>query len=124
MEKFEERSRALVGDTAFITMLIFPLLWATFDNPLFSLSYLLGATFGLAYTYGLGKYVATIGGSIDDANSTEGAGVGGARFAFLILLFVFVGKFRSYGLIEIPSIMGFFTYQIASLTQGLREIND
>jgi hypothetical protein len=54
----------------------------------------------------------------------QGAGVGQARFAFLILLFIFVGKFRSFGLLEIPSIMGFFTYQLASLSQGLREIND
>jgi hypothetical protein len=28
-----------------------------------------------------------------------------------------VGKLRVHGLIEIPSILGFFTYQIASLTQ-------
>ena len=52
------------------------------------------------------------------------AGVGEARFAFLILLFIFVGKFRSQGLLEIPSIAGFFTYQIASLRQGLKEYND
>ena len=66
----------------------------------------------------------TIGGSVDDTEEMQGAGVGQARFAFLILLFIFVGKFRSQGLQEIPSIFGFFTYQIASLSQGLREIDD
>ena len=73
------------------------------------------------YAYGLGKYVEVVGGTIDDARAVEGAGVGQARFAFLILLFVFVGKYRSYGLQEIPSIAGFFTYQLATLSQGLKE---
>ena len=61
--------------------------------------------------------------SLDDVDF-EGSGVGQARFSFLIILFVSVGKFRSQGLLEIPSIMGFFTYQLASLNQGLREIDD
>jgi hypothetical protein len=122
--KYEQRASALVGDTAFFSLLVFPILWLCFDNPLFSVSYLLGALLGLAYVYGLGKYVATLGGSVDDARSLQGAGVGEARFAFLILLFVFVGKFRSYGLVEIPCISGFFTYQLASLSQGLKEFND
>jgi len=72
----------------------------------------------------LGKYVETIGGSVQDGEDVRGAGVGQARFAFLILLILFVGKFRSQGLLEIPSISGFFTYQLASLAQGLREIDD
>lgn len=124
MKKYEERAQGLVGDTFFLSLMVFPLLWLCFDNPLFSASYLLGASFGLAYVYGLGKYVASLGGSVDDASAIQGAGVGQARFAFLILLFIFVGKFRSYGLVEIPCIAGFFTYQLASLTQGLKEIND
>jgi hypothetical protein len=85
---------------------------------------LFGSVFGLAYAYGLGKFVETIGASVDDTESLQGAGVGTARFAFLILLILFVGKFRSSGLSEIPSILGFFTYQLASLSQGLREIDD
>ena len=124
MIKYQQRADALVADTAFFSFLIFPLLWLCFDNPLFSLSYLLGASFGLAYCYGLGKYVATLGGSVDDVDALQGAGVGEARFAFLILLFIFVGKFRSAGLVELPCIAGFFTYQLASLSQGLKEIND
>lgn len=124
MQKYQERANLLVGDTAFFTFLIFPVLWLCFDNPLFSLSYLLGATFGLAYCYALGKSVANLGGSVDDLDALQGAGVGEARFAFLILLFIFVGKFRSEGLVEIPCIGGFFTYQLASLSQGLKEFND
>ncbi len=77
-----------------------------------------GALFGLAYSYGLGKYVETLGGSAENAGEVQGAGVGQARFAFLILLFVIVGKFRTQGLQEIPAILGFFTYQLATLSQG------
>ena len=124
LEKFRRRSFALVSDTFYFSILIASLLWLVAPNPFVAISYLFGALAGTAYSYGLGKYVETIGGSIDDAEAGEGAGVGSARFAFLILLFVVVGKFRSQGLLEIPSIMGFFTYQLASLGQGLREIDD
>lgn len=84
---------------------------------------MLGATLGTAYTYGLGKFVETIGGSAYDVEDLKGSGVGSARFAFLILLFVFVGKFRTVGLQEIPAIMGFFTYQLSTLSQGLKDAN-
>jgi hypothetical protein len=123
-EKYEQLQRALLGDTVFFAAIIFSLLWLACDNPFVSFSYVFGATFGLAYTYGLSKYVATLGGSIEDAADIQGAGVGQARFAFLLLLFILVGKLRVYGLIEIPSIMGFFTYQIASLSQALRDASE
>ena len=122
-DKFAKRRLALTSDTFYFSILISSALWIIFPNPFVTLSYLFGAISGTAYSYGLGKYVESIGGSIDDAK-IEGAGVGQARFAFLILLFVVVGKYRSQGLLEIPSIMGFFTYQLASLNQGLREIDD
>lgn len=121
--KFAERRLALTSDTFYFSILIGSLLWLVSPNPFVTISYLFGALSGTAYSYGLGKYVESIGGSIDD-EGVEGAGIGQARFAFLILLFVVVGKFRSQGLLEIPSIMGFFTYQLASLSQGLREIDD
>ena len=66
----------------------------------------------------------TIGGVATEAEAIKGAGVGQARFAFLILLFIFVGKFRSYGLMEVPTILGFFTYQLGSLFQGMRATDD
>lgn len=120
-KNYDKIQTALVTETAFFSALIFSLLWLASDNPFAPLSFLFGSIFGTMYTYGLGKYVSTVGGSIDDAGAVEGAGVGQARFAFLIVLFIFLGKFRPYGLQEIPSIMGFFTYQLASLSQGLKE---
>ena len=123
-EKFAKRRLALVNETLLFSTLIFAFLWLIGSNPFTAISYAFGATLGTAYSYGLGKYVETIGGSAEDVEDLQGAGVGQARFAFLILLFVFVGKFRAFGLQEIPSIMGFFTYQIASLSQGLREYDD
>jgi hypothetical protein len=72
------------------------------------------------YTF-IGKYVENIGGSAYDAESGKGAGIGEARFAFLILLFVLVGKFQSAGLMAVPTIAGFFTYQLASLSQGFKQ---
>jgi len=120
-QSFAKVQNGLVIESVFITSLLFSLLWLACDNPFVPLSYVFGSVFGVAYAYGLGKYVSSVGGTIDDAAAVEGAGVGQARFAFLIMLFIFVGKFRSYGLLEIPSIMGFFTYQLASLSQGLKE---
>ena len=124
LEKFAARRAALIDDTAMFIALIFCALWSFFENPFVAFSYTFGSLMGLAYAYGLGKYVESIGGSADDTDSVQGAGLGQARFAFLILLFVIVGRFRSDGLLEIPAILGFFTYQLASLSQGLREIND
>ncbi|KAL7456018.1 hypothetical protein ACHAWC_007544, partial [Mediolabrus comicus] len=86
-EKFAQRRMALVSDTAYFSVLIACLLWIVSANPFVTISYLFGTMSGTAYAYGLGKYVETIGGSIDDAE-IEGAGIGQARFAFLILLFV------------------------------------
>ncbi len=120
-KSFAKVQNGLLVESVFITSLLFSLLWLACDNPFVPLSYVFGSAFGVAYAYGLGKYVETVGGTIDDASAVEGAGVGQARFAFLILLFIFVGKFRAYGLLEIPSIMGFFTYQLASLSQGLKD---
>jgi len=122
--KYEERLFALVSDSAFFSVLIFSAFWIFSASPSTPLSYLFGALLGTAYSYGLGKYVGMIGGSIDDEGAIAGAGVGQARFAFLILLFIFVGKFRSQGLQELPTIGGFFTYQLASLSQGLKEYDD
>lgn len=111
----------LVIETFYFSTIFFCGIWALVPNPYTGVSYLLGAVLGTAYTYGLGKYVETLGGNAYDSEDIKGSGVGSARFAFLILLFIFVGKFRSQGLQEIPAIMGFFTYQLASLSQGLKD---
>jgi hypothetical protein len=127
MQKYRQRAQGLVKDTTFISFLLFCFLWMIQENPWVPISYLLGTTCGIAYTFGLSKYVETVGQTVDDVmkqDNTPGTGFGAARFAFLIILFILVGQYRSYGLLEIPSIFGFFTYQIASLSQGLRDIND
>jgi hypothetical protein len=121
-EIFARRRIGLVSDTAYFIVLIFAALWSLCDSPLTPISYVFGSIFGLAYSYGLGKYVETIGGSAFEDGAIEGAGVGQARFAFLIALFIIVGKVPA--LQEIPAIAGFFTYQLGSLSQGLKEIND
>lgn len=123
-KQYDDVRNTLLGDTVFLAVIMGSLLWLSCDNPYVTFSYEFGTAFGLAYTYGLSKYVETIGGSADDVEALQGAGVGQARFAFLILLFVLVGKLRAYGLIEIPSIAGFFTYQLASLAQALRDVSE
>lgn len=124
LEKYRRRSATFVSDTAFFAAIIFAFLWTVSSTPLTALSHLFGASLGTAYSYGLTKYVESLGGSADEADDVQGAGVGQARFAFLVLLFIIVGKFRGEGLQEIPSIAGFFTYQIASLFQALREYDE
>ena len=119
--KYQNQVFALVSETLYFSIIIFSAIWLFSPNPFTAFSYMLGAALGTAYTYGLGKYVETIGGSAYDEEDVKGSGVGSARFAFLIVLFIFVGKFRTAGLQEIPAIMGFFTYQLSSLSQGLKD---
>jgi len=46
-----------------------------------------------------------------------------ARFAFLILLFLLIGKFK--GSIEpVPAIGGFFTYFVAAISQSFEIYDD
>lgn len=123
-DTFTQRRNYLLGDTAYVSVLIFAVLWG-FANTVFTpISFAFGSTCGLAYSFALTKFVGSLGGSFDDEDAVEGAGIGQARFAFLFLLILFIGKYRSFGLQEIPSILGFFTYQIATLGQGLRETDE
>ena len=124
MDTFARRRDYLLGDTVYISVLIFAALWGFANSAFTPISFAFGSLCGLAYSYGLSKFVESLGGSFEDGDAVEGAGVGQARFAFLFLLVLFIGKYRSLGLQEIPSILGFFTYQLATLVQGLREIND
>lgn len=119
--KYQNQVVSLVAETFYFSIVLFSIIWLVVPNPFTAISYMLGASLGTAYTYGLGKYVETIGGSAFDQDDVKGSGVGSARFAFLIMLFILVGRFRSDGLQEIPAIFGFFTYQISSLSQGLKD---
>jgi hypothetical protein len=118
---YKEKSNALLGDTAYFTLIIACGLWLVFDNPWVAGSYSLGAVFGLFYAYGLSQYVQSIGG--ENMNTSEGS-TGSARFALLVLLIFLVGKFRSVGLLEIPTITGFFTYQVAAFRQGIKDMDE
>jgi hypothetical protein len=128
-EMFKQKRLALVYDTAYISALIFATCWLLSNDPFTAWSYLPGAVLGLAYSYGLGKSVEKIGANpmdlVDNNSGKEeaGSGLGDARFAFLILLFLLLGKFQSQGLQPLPAIAGFFTYQLASLKQGLQEMD-
>jgi hypothetical protein len=127
-EMFKQKRLALVYDTAYISALIFATCWLISNDPYTAWSYLPGAVLGLAYSYGLGKSVEKIGANpmdlVDNSGKEEaGSGFGDARFAFLILLFLLLGKFQSQGLQPLPAIAGFFTYQLASLKQGLQEMD-
>ena len=123
-DQYNEKASALVNETFYFSVIIFSCLWALSSSPFTPISYFLGAMLGTAYTYGLGKYVSSLGGNAFDIEDVQGSGVGNARFAFLIVLFIFIGKFRGAGLQEIPAIMGFFTYQISSLSQGLKDASE
>ena len=117
MEKFAKRQQGLLSDTVYFSILVFSVLWGVATSPFTAFSYAFGAALGLAYSYGLSTYVASLGQDIDE-EPVEGAGVGQARFAFIALLMLFIGKFRGEGLQELPAILGFFTYQLGSLSQG------
>lgn len=119
-EKYRKKVFALVTETLYFSAIIFSAIWFLSPNPFTAISYLLGATLGTAYTYGLGKSVEALGGSAYDAEDLKGSGVGSARFAFLIVLFIFVGRFRSAGLQEIPAIMGFFHISVFNLESRLK----
>merc|ERR1711862_953207 len=91
--KYAKRASQLLQDTAYFSLLIFSTLWC-FSNTVFTpISYFFGAFCGIAYTLGLSKYVETLGDS-DAMENIEGVGLGQARFAFLVLLFILLGKYR------------------------------
>jgi len=119
---YAKRSNALTSDTLFLAALGFCMLWILSPNPLVPVSFGLGSLLGTLYSFGLGKYVESLGSfSLDDA---PGAGLGQARFAFLILLFIALSKFKSEGIEPIPAIGGFFIYQVGGVFQSLRKFED
>mmetsp|Transcript_27285 Transcript_27285/g.31142 ORF Transcript_27285/g.31142 Transcript_27285/m.31142 type:complete len:193 (-) Transcript_27285:81-659(-) len=124
MAKYTKRAGLLLGDTFYFSILILSILWCCANTISTPISYTFGATCGLAYSFGLSKYVETLGGDSEAEATVEGAGFGQARFAFLILLLVLIGKFQSSGAQAIPAIAGFFTYQLASLSQALRQFEE
>lgn len=118
--KYERRRNEVVGDHLFLGGLTLAVLWHFL--PLKALeSYGLGVLFGGAYLYLLARYVGSIGtGTLDAAK--EG-GIGQARFAVVGLLIAVASKQREY-LDFIPLLTGFFSYQLATLLQAVRPVDE
>ncbi len=131
-QAFQKRRLALVSDTIFFSVLIFSILWFVSETPQTALSYLFGASLSIAYSYGLGKYVESLGKGgkgdvvvVQQPQQPTTGDFGQARFVLIIILLAALAKFRGQtGLQEIPTIAGFFTYQLASLNQGMKDLDD
>tara|TARA_B110000305_G_C19193732_1_gene517839 strand:+ start:161 stop:721 length:561 start_codon:yes stop_codon:yes gene_type:complete len=124
---FTKRRMNLVSDNLLISTIIFSLLWFVCPLANTPFSYLLGSSLGTAYSYALGKQVATIGASEIDMETVSDGATGTARFAFLIVLFILLGKFgiSKEGFLEpIPAIGGFFTYFISALVQSAKDYDE
>ena len=118
------RSLNLTLTTLLTSILIFSLLWLLTPSPPLPLSYLLGSLLGTLYTVALGKSVKTIGASEIDAETVRDGAQGQARFAFLLLLFVFIGRGREGGVEPVPAIAGFFTYFVGAVSESFERYDD
>jgi hypothetical protein len=118
--KFERRRNEVVGDHLFLGSMIIAAGWHFLPIKVLE-SYGVGVLFGGAYLYLLGRYVGSLGEATLDG-AKEG-GIGQARFAVVGLLIAIAGKQREY-LDFIPLLLGFFSYQLATLLQAARPVDD
>ena len=118
--KFERRRNEVVGDHLFLGSLLIAAGWHFLPVKALE-SYGVGVLFGGAYLYLLGRYVGSLGEATLDG-AKEG-GIGQARFAVVGLLIAIAGKQREY-LDFIPLLLGFFSYQLATLLQATRPVDD
>ena len=116
--KFERRRNEVVGDHLFLGSLLIAAGWHFLPVKVLE-SYGVGVLFGGAYLYLLGRYVGSLGEATLDG-AKEG-GIGQARFAVVGLLIAIAGKQREY-LDFIPLLLGFFSYQLATLLQAARPV--
>ena len=110
MKGYDQLRSTFILDSIFVCSLGLSAAWyfGTFKD---ALSFGIGSVLGLGYAVLLGRYVESIGDK-----SGGGGGAGAARFAPVILLVALYGKYRSQVAI-IPELLGFFSYQAASLLQ-------
>ena len=101
-------------DNLFISALGLCLIWSfgTFKD---AFSYGIGSFLGLGYAALLARYVESLG-----SKQGGGAGGGAARFAPVVLLILLYSKNKEFISI-VPEILGFFTFQVASLLQIFNE---
>jgi hypothetical protein len=113
MDGYNNLRLTFLLDNLFISALGLCLIWGfgTFKD---SFSYGIGSSLGLGYATLLSRYVESLG------EGGGGGGGGAARFAPVLLLILLYSKNKEYISI-IPEILGFFTFQIASLLQIFNE---
>jgi hypothetical protein len=113
MDGYNNLRLTFLLDNLFISALGLCLIWGfgTFKD---SFSYGIGSALGLGYATLLSRYVESLG------EGGGGGGGGAARFAPVLLLILLYSKNKEYISI-IPEILGFFTFQIASLLQIFNE---
>ena len=99
-------------DNLFISAIGLALVWS-FGTYKDAFSYGIGALLGTGYAALLGRYVENLGGG-------GGASGGAARFAPVLLLILLYAKNKTYISI-IPELLGFFSFQVASLLQIFNE---
>jgi hypothetical protein len=114
MKGYDNLRITFLLDNLFISVLGLCLLWS-FGTYKDAFSYGVGSLLGLGYAALLARYVESLG-----SKSGGGAGGGAARFAPVVLLILLYSKNKEFISI-VPEILGFFTFQVASLLQIFNE---
>ena len=112
MQGYDQIRGSFLKDNVFVVVAGLAAVWyfGTFRDVK---SYGLGSALGLMYALLLSRYVEGLG-------SESGTGGGSARFAPVIILIVAYGKFKT-DLSILPELLGFFSYQVASLLQAFNQ---
>lgn len=114
IKSFYKLRLQLLNDNLFVVFIGLCIIWS-FGTLKDVYSFGFGGALGIIYSVLLGRYVEGIG---NGGNATGGGG--SARFAPVILLIVFYGKFRDQ-LSIFPELAGFFSYKIAPILQIFNE---
>lgn len=114
MKGYDNLRITFLLDNLFISVLGLCLLWS-FGTYKDAFSYGVGSLLGLGYAALLARYVESLG-----SKNGGGAGGGAARFAPVVLLILLYSKNKEFISI-VPEILGFFTFQVASLLQIFNE---
>jgi len=109
-KSFDNLRFTFVLDSLFVSFIGLALVWL-FGTVKDVKSFALGSTLGLGYAVLLGNYVESIG-----SGSQRGLASGGLRFLPVFLTVLLYGKNKEE-LSIIPELLGFSTYQLASLLQ-------
>jgi len=116
MKGYDNLRVTFLLDNLFVSAIGLSCVWAlgTFKD---ASSYGIGALLGVLYAALLGRYVENLGAGAEGGGGAGGGASGGAaRFAPVVLLILLYAKNKEYIAI-IPELLGFFSFQIASLLQ-------